>query len=423
MFDVVIVGAGPAGSIAAITLARQGVRVLLLDRARFPRPKLCGDSLNPGAVALLNRLGLAGFPEHRAVPAAGMIVTGEGGVRIQAPYPPGVAGRFITRTHLDLWLLDQAVAAGVEYHGDTRVAGALLSGGGSVAGVRVAGSFNRHHDIPARLTIAADGRHSVLAFGLGLARHPARPRRWAVGGYFTGVAGLTSFGEMHIRAGRYIGVAPLPGGLANACLVTPDLRRLRAHRDLAAVLRSELAHDPLLGPRFADAELMERPAALGPLAVEADAAGMPGLLLAGDAAGFIDPMTGDGMNFAMRGGELAAEAALLALSGETPAPHLWLAAERKREFGFKLRFNRTLRSVVSQPRAVALAARTARLFPAPIRWIVQTAGDVVGSGLEPTPFSRLALSAKLLNKIDDGARCEESVDPRPDPNGAAPSAR
>ena len=73
--------------------------------------------------------------------------------------------------------------------------------------------------LSAPVVIAADGRRSAVGFGLGLARHPERPRRWAVGAYFDGVSGMSTLGEMHIRSGRYVGVAPLDGGLTNACLV------------------------------------------------------------------------------------------------------------------------------------------------------------------------------------------------------------
>ena len=74
---------------------------------------------------------------------------------------------------------------------------------------------------PARIVIAADGRRSAIAIGRGLSRQPQRPRRWAIGGYFSDVTGMTSLGEMHVRRGHYIGVAPVPGGLTNACLVVP----------------------------------------------------------------------------------------------------------------------------------------------------------------------------------------------------------
>ncbi len=379
MIDVVVAGAGPAGCVAGIVLARAGVRVVMFDRARFPRSKLCGDSLNPGAVALLERLGLTGFPEERAVPAGGMLVTGQAGVRIEGRYPAGVRGRFISRRDLDSWLLEKAVDAGVEVTEGTRVAGPLLASDQHpvrVTGVRLSGLTGEGCAVRSRLTIAADGRRSVLAFGLGLARHPVRPRRWAIGAYFEGVEDLSDLGEMHIRNGRYVGIAPLPGGIANACLVTDRLRELYPRRDLAAALAAEIDRDPILGPRFVRARLMTRPVALGPLAVDSHGAGLAGLLLAGDAAGFVDPMTGDGLYFAMRGGELAANAALLQLSGAVSSGHRWLAAARAREFRFKRAFDRSLRTIVSRPRAVWLASHLARLYPSAIERMIRLAGDV-----------------------------------------------
>ena len=77
MDDVAIAGAGPAGALAALILARAGVRVRVFERARFPRPKLCGDSLNPGACAVLRRLGLADAIARGALPIDGMVVTGD----------------------------------------------------------------------------------------------------------------------------------------------------------------------------------------------------------------------------------------------------------------------------------------------------------------------------------------------------------
>jgi flavin-dependent dehydrogenase len=114
---------------------------------------------------------------------------------------------------------------------------------------------------------------------------------------------------------------------------------------------------------------------LGPLAVNARAAGCPGLLLAGDAAGFVDPMTGDGLRFALRGGELAAKAALDELASGQPA-HVQLGATRRHEFATKWRINRSLRVMVGSPRAVAVAAVIASCWSAPIEYLIQLAGDV-----------------------------------------------
>src|SRR3954469_12939616 len=113
MPDVLICGAGPAGTMAAVILARAGVRVRLLDRARFPRHKLCGDTLNPGALAVLARHGLLDV-SGAGVPIAGMVVTDAAGVRVEGPYGGGIAGRSIPRAVLDLALLRAAAAAGAE---------------------------------------------------------------------------------------------------------------------------------------------------------------------------------------------------------------------------------------------------------------------------------------------------------------------
>src|SRR5881396_3930791 len=106
MFDVLIVGAGPAGAIAALVLARAGARVRLVDRATFPRDKLCGDTVNPGTLARLRRLGLDDALDARALRVDGMSVTGEGGVVIDGRYPRGQSGRAIVRRDLD-WMLLQ----------------------------------------------------------------------------------------------------------------------------------------------------------------------------------------------------------------------------------------------------------------------------------------------------------------------------
>src|SRR5919197_371054 len=112
MDDVLVVGAGPAGSIAAMVLARAGARVRLIDRAAFPRDKLCGDTVNPGTLALLARLGVAAAVEQRGLPVAGMRITGPHGVAVEARYPPPLCGRAIVRRELDWLLLQQATAAG-----------------------------------------------------------------------------------------------------------------------------------------------------------------------------------------------------------------------------------------------------------------------------------------------------------------------
>jgi flavin-dependent dehydrogenase len=369
--DVLICGGGPAGAVAGIVLARAGARVRLLDRARFPRDKLCGDSVNPGAIAVLRRLGLAGIAET-GLALGGMMVTGDSGVSVVGRYGGDVCGRTLPRSDLDMALLRAACAAGVVVEEGTLVHGPACDGD-KVTGLLVAGHDGRSRRLTAAITIAADGGRSRIARALSLACHPERPRRWAVGAYFEDVEGTSDLGEMHVRRDRYIGVAPLPGGLTNACVVSADRRALA---DPAALLERTLRTDPALAGRFARSRRVTRPQCLGPLAVESRVCGAPGLLLAGDAAGFIDPMTGDGLRFALRGAELAAVEALLALEHGGADAHLRLAAAREREFARKWRFNRALRSLVGWPLGVRAAAIGARWAPGWLHQTIRYAGDL-----------------------------------------------
>ena len=368
--DIAIAGGGPAGAIAALVLARAGVRVTVFDRVRFPRHKLCGDTINPGALALLERLGLASAAGTFAID--GMLITGAHGVQVDGRYPKGITGRAIVREDFDQALLSAAAGAGAVVEQEVLVHGAASSGR-QINGLFVAGRGGSARRIDARMVIAADGRHSRVARSAGLGRYPARPRRWAVGGYFSEVGGLTSCGEMHVRPRHYIGVAPLPGGLTNACVVTADRRRLSHPRTL---LLDALHDEPQLRDRFAAARLASPPVVLGPLAVDVAAAGVPGLLLAGDAAGFIDPMTGDGLRFAIRGGELAALQALDALENGFADAHVRLREKRAREFRVKWLFNRGVRRLAASPSAVHVAAFVAAVLPSGIELAIRFAGDV-----------------------------------------------
>jgi flavin-dependent dehydrogenase len=285
-----------------------------------------------------------------------------------------LAGLAIPRRELDLALLRVAVDAGARVEVGARLVAPLVDESGGRIAVRgaIVEARGRRIRLPARVTIAADGRRSTMAISLGLTRHPLRPRRWAIGAYFGDVAGMGPCGEMHLRPSHYLGLAPIGHGLVNTCLVTAACPGLR---DPASLLDRTLACDPWLADRFAGARRATPVMTLGPLAVDARAAGLPGLLLAGDAAGFIDPMTGDGLRFAIEGGWLAAQTALELL--EQPQLRAWrrLERRRRRRFGLKRAFDRALRALTTSA-ATGRAADFAPVAPALLRGIIAEAGDV-----------------------------------------------
>jgi flavin-dependent dehydrogenase len=143
-----------------------------------------------------------------------------------------------------------------------------------------------------------------------------------------------------------------------------------------ALLRQVLDTDPRLRGRFTAATMVTAPVCLGPLAVDCTAAGMTGLLLAGDAAGFVDPITGDGLRFAFRGAELAAAEALHALQHGTAEAHVRLLEARRRVFAGKWRFNRGLRALMSSPAAIRAASAGASVAPFVLERLIGYVGDL-----------------------------------------------
>ncbi|HYL21688.1 MAG TPA: NAD(P)/FAD-dependent oxidoreductase [Gemmatimonadales bacterium] len=321
-WDAVVVGAGPAGATSALLLARAGARVLVLDRARFPRDKPCSEYLSPATTAILERLGgdILGAVEGAAhAKLYGMkVVAPDGAVMcgrfLDAPRPYSFA---LPRTTFDSILVAAAARAGAVVQERVMVDD-LVWEGGAVAGVIARFTTGTREVCRARVTIGADGLRSVVARRLGLVR-TAPPRRVAFTAHVADVAGVDGLGELHVSHRGYVGLGPVGAGITTVALVVP-VRQLR--RDHRRDFFAELDRFPGLTGRFDPQRLVRDILATGPFGQWSRTAVAPGggALLVGDAADFFDPFTGQGIHAALRGAELMADCLVPALARRVSGP-------------------------------------------------------------------------------------------------------
>jgi len=371
--DVVVVGAGPAGAATAILLAEQGLDVVVLDRARFPRAKTCGEYLPPEAARVFDRLGVLKAVDAIAAPLRGMKITAPDGRTLVGSYR--AVGEFrpyrqhamaVPRLALDTLLVERVRALPIELREDTRVTDLVVTGD-RVVGVEARSGDDQPVTITARLVVAADGRTSVVAQRLGL-RREHRLQRMALVTYVTGIPECTEWGEIYVDPPDYAVLNPLADGRVNVSVVVPlgDARPYAAR--LEQFVAARVPHMPHLARRLAGATRVEPVRAMGPLAYRVESPRQPGVLLVGDAAGFYDPFTGEGVFAALRGAELLAETAGgdLRRGDATLTTTAAYDARRVAEFRAKARVTRALQAIIRRrwlANAVtgALARRAERL--------------------------------------------------------------
>jgi flavin-dependent dehydrogenase len=359
-FDVIVVGGGPAGATAAAACAQQGLQVALFEHARFPRHKVCGDVINPNCWPILERLGVArkihGLPQQ-SIDAACFTTTGRHALTVPLPRPL-VA---IRRSLLDAALLDHARSCGVQVIEGETVHNVLTNR-------RVVTS---HGEYGARqAVIGADGRHSVVAGQAGLTRlRPHSHQRIAFQSHFRAPATLDQRVHLHLFRGGYCGLVRVDAERANLCIVTGPWAA-RFHGDCEALF----AHTVWQNPHFRESRVMPEPLeslqSAHPLQAPANRAAGHGVFLAGDALRVMEPFTGQGIFFALRTGEMAAEA----IGHESGSEERYSAAvaELYRQRG---RTNRCLRHAMYRERAARPVIPLLRHTPRLAHWL---ADNVLG---------------------------------------------
>jgi geranylgeranyl reductase family protein len=332
--DVIVVGGGPAGSVTAAQLANEGYEVLLLERATFPREKACGEYLNPGVCRLLRELGL-----FDAVLAAGPALLE--GMRVESA-SAGFTVRYresagpalgIRRSVFDAVLLSRAKEAGVKVREGVQVFGAVTESE-RVVGVSVRGEGGKQETLRAGFTVGADGHSSVIARSLGSKLTNIGPTRLGLVSHYRTDA-LTSYGKMLVGNKTYCGVAPVGRDEVSVALVVPEKLK-RSGQSTSEFFAEQLTLIPTLSQTLGEAERTARIYGVSPLARRSNPVAGRGYLLVGDSAGYVDPLTGEGVFRALRGADLAAASIQVALHRRDRFP-IEYGGLRERELGKKER--------------------------------------------------------------------------------------
>jgi geranylgeranyl reductase family protein len=351
VFDVAIVGGGPAGSSCAAFCTMAGLQSLVIDREKFPREKVCGDCLNPSCWSVLERLALAekvrDSPHSKLCSVAFIAIDGR---EVIVDLPSGADGEIsVKRSLFDDLLLKRARELGANVHEQTTVTGLSKNGDWKIE----TGSGQTFH---ARMLIGADGRNSTVARLCNLLPRPAR-ERVALQAH---VPLPPDFGNrivlQFLREG-YSGQAPVNETQLNLCLVgtPPTISKLRRWGERQFQLPAD-----------------QHWRTITPLTRAPVASGHANLFFIGDAARVVEPFTGEGIYYALRSGELAAKAIAKILRGDNLNSAL-------REFGRayaqmyrgRLWINRLSRAAVLRPLLGSLFVQTARINPSVLKLLTE----------------------------------------------------
>lgn len=368
--DVVVVGAGPSGSAAAYFLARHGVDVLLIDKSRLPREKTCGDGLGPRTIDVLDKMGLCGWlTQNGSYRCDRLRLFSNDGTFFEAGIPKKDTARphyYVTsRKDFDFKLVETAEAAGVRVATATKAIEPVRAGG-DVVGIIVEDE-NGTRQIGCRVIVCADGTHGTFAAKSGI--DCVKPDAFAVRAYYDGVKNLDDCINIFVDDKIYEGYAWIFPTSAQAANIGVGLsaramkeRKIDARRLLGWFVSEKKTHPIDLGDAVATTDIKGAYLRMG---YGRHGVVTDGLVLTGDAAGLISPMSGEGIAYALESGEIAADVIKKALDrGDVTAGGL--APYKKaldKAFLIDHRIYEFLRDLLARPSLMNRAVRKASLNP------------------------------------------------------------
>jgi menaquinone-9 beta-reductase len=384
-YDAIIIGGGPAGTSAAITLAGRGIRVLLLEEKRMPRAKLCGEFITPESFPTLERLGVMGemiAAGAQRLTQLSLVVASGKRVRTPLAAMSDVAdwAMSLSRARFDQVLFEKARAAGADCREGIAVRQCLVEEGGArgVEALSLAdGQTVRYH---APLVVDASGRNSRLMVNREERRAgPRGSRLYGLKAHLANVAGIAEQVELYFFPQGYGGLSLVEDDLVNLCFIASERTFRAAGGDPTTIVEQTVMRNRLARERLRGAEVVGKWHSVGPLAFGHRRLSQGGVLAVGDASGMIDPFTGTGIQIALRTGELVAQAIIKVMSEGSRAQTATLfdralagySEAYQHEFGDRMKVAGWLRRVALSPSIAAPAASLLALSPSLTRRVLR----------------------------------------------------
>lgn len=407
--DVIVAGGGPAGASAAARLAAGGARVALLDQRLFPRDKVCGDFVGPAALVELDALGvtaLPGYADTNVIRHAALFLDGRELIRRRLPEVEALPsyGRCIPRLTLDRWIVDAARAAGARVIEGARVTGFDVGGDSVTVHAEGRESFR----LRARLLIGADGSSSVVAREVRGSVPADENRIIAVRAYYENVAAPADRADLYFSASSFPGyywLFPTAAHEANVGvgMVLETLPPTADH--LRNLLLELVASDTALSARLDGARLRGKVVGWPLTTYDSRLALVEDrVMLVGDAAGFINPLNGEGIQYALVSGRWAAETALACIANDDcSAMSLTPYAERcEREFRYDMALASLIVQFIRNRHLTGVWLEALKVISARAR-VDDAYARITGGILAGLSPARDALSAKVLGRTLDQA--------------------
>ncbi len=381
LYDVIIIGAGPAGCASALFLHQKGLRVLVLDRTSFPRDKVCGEFISPAADDILEELGvLYAIQESNPVRLQGVAVSSYGKPELCIDYPPcprrvkPMTSLSLPRLQLDHLLVRKVMEQGVEVR-ERHAVDDFLFEDNRVTGVKGRDEANRPFMFSASVVVDASGRNGLSLRRLGLIKPHQGPGKIALAAHWENVQFPHDYCYMHISAPGYTGMAPVGNDSVNVVLVVED-RHVRG-RELDAFYQAVVLGNERRQSLLAGARLEERVRSVGSLSYDVRPVRCGGLVLAGDTTGFIDPFTGEGIYLSLRSAQLAAGVVQQAFAAGDFSREFLAEYDRQREEEFRKKFvlSRILQKFIYRRRWCDAVVALLRRNPQMAQTLVGVIGD------------------------------------------------